>query len=83
MARFTLRAFTEPSTAMEFPTNWVVFSLPDYDTEAPSVSGDFTVELFAQLRNTGRILDGFRFALDGSKALEAYVDMDRILPAPK
>jgi hypothetical protein len=68
---------------MEFPTNWVVFGLPDYDTEVPAVTGDFTVELFAQLRNTGRILDGFRFALDGSKTLEAYVDLDRILPAPE
>jgi hypothetical protein len=68
---------------MEFPTNWVVFSLPDYDTETPAVSGDFTVELFTQLHNTGRILDGFRFALDGNKALEAYVDLDRILPTPE
>jgi hypothetical protein len=68
---------------MEFPTNWVVFSLPDYDSATPSVTGDFTVELLAQLRNTGRILDGFRFALDGAKALEAYVDLDKILPAPE
>jgi hypothetical protein len=68
---------------MEFPTNWVVFSLPDYDSATPTVAGDFTVELFAQLRNTGRILDGFRFALDGAKALEAYVDLDKILPAPE
>jgi hypothetical protein len=66
---------------MEFPTNWVVFSLPDYDTEVPAVSGEFTVELFAQLRNTGRILDGFRFALDGTKALEAYVDLDKVIPS--
>jgi hypothetical protein len=68
---------------MEFPTNWVVFNLPDYDTEAPAITGDFTVELFAQLRNTGRILDGFRFVLDGAKALEAYVDLDRVIPVPE
>jgi hypothetical protein len=68
---------------MEFPSNWVVFSLPDYDSAAPSVTGDFTAELFAQLRNTGRILDGFRFALDGTRALEAYVGLDKILPVPE
>jgi hypothetical protein len=68
---------------MEFPTNWVVFSLPDYDTEVPAVTGEFTVELFAQLRNTGRILDGFRFALDGTRALEAYVDLDKVIPVPE
>jgi hypothetical protein len=68
---------------MEFPTNWVVFSLPDYDTEVPAVTGDFTVELFAQLWNTGRILYGFRFVLDGAKALEAYVDLDKVIPVPE
>ncbi len=68
---------------MEFPTNWVVFNLPDYDTEVPAISGEFTVELFAQLRNTGRILDSFRFALDGTKALEAYVDLDKVIPVPE
>jgi hypothetical protein len=68
---------------MEFPSNWVVFNLPDYDSAAPSVAGDFTVELLAQLRNTGRILDGFRFALDGTRALEAYVGLDKILPVPE
>jgi hypothetical protein len=68
---------------MEFPSNWVVYSLPDYDSATPSVAGDFTVELFAQLRNTGRILDGFRFALDGTRALEAYIGLDKILPVPE
>ncbi len=47
----------------------------------PAVHGEFVVELLAQLRNTGRILDGFKFALDCTKALEAYVDLDKILPA--
>jgi hypothetical protein len=68
---------------MEFPANWVVFNVADYDTASPSVTRDFTVELLAQLRNTGRILDGFRFTLDGTKALEAYVDFRRILPMAK
>jgi hypothetical protein len=65
---------------MEFPTNWVVFNVADYDMASPSVTGDFTVELLAQLRNTDRILVGFRFALDGIKVLEAYMDFWRILP---
>jgi hypothetical protein len=65
---------------MESPANWVVFDIADYDMASPSVAGEFTVELLAQLRNTGRILDGFRFALDGTKALEAYVDFWKILP---
>jgi hypothetical protein len=65
---------------MEFPATWVVLNITDYDTAMPAVSGEFVVELLAQLRNTGRILDGFRFALDGSRALEACVNLDKILP---
>ncbi len=66
---------------MEFPATWVVLNITDYDTTMPAVSGEFVVELFAQLRNTGRVLDGFRFALDGSRALEASVNLDQILPS--
>jgi hypothetical protein len=68
---------------MEFPATWVVLEITDYDTAMPAVPGEFVVELLAQLRNTGRILDGFRFALDGTKALEAYVNLDKILPVNK
>ncbi len=38
------------------------------------------MELLAQLCNRGRVLDGFRFSLDGSKALETYMDFHKILP---
>jgi hypothetical protein len=65
---------------MEFPATWVVLNITDYDTAMPAVPGEFVVELLAQLRNTGRILDGFRFALDGSRALEAHVYLDQVLP---
>jgi hypothetical protein len=66
---------------MEFPATWVVLNITDYDTAMPAVPGEFVVELLAQLRNTGRVLDGFRFALDGSRALEATVNLDQILPS--
>jgi hypothetical protein len=56
---------------MEFPATWVVLNITDFDTAMPAVHGEFVVELLAQLCNTGRILDGFKFALDGTKALEA------------
>jgi hypothetical protein len=65
---------------MEFPATWVVINITDYDTAMPAIHGEFVIELLAQLRNTGRILDGFKFALDGTKALEAYVSLDKILP---
>ena len=65
---------------MEFPPTWVVQEADDFHTASPAVQGEYTVELFAQLRSTGRILDGFRLALDGSKPLEINVDMAKIIP---
>jgi hypothetical protein len=55
--------------------------MEEYTTAGPSYQGKFIVELLAQLRCMGRILDGFRFALDGSTPLEAVVDLDSVLPA--
>jgi hypothetical protein len=65
---------------MEFPANWVVLDITDFDTTLPAIHGKLVVELLAHLRNTGRILDGYKFSLDGSKALEAYVDLNKINP---
>ncbi len=52
---------------MEFPADWVVLPMEEFATSAPNFQGDLTLELLAQLRGTGRILDNFRFALDGSE----------------
>ncbi len=65
---------------MEFPTDWVVFDIIEYDTAPPAISGECSAELLPHLRHIGRILDGFRFAMDGSKALEANMDLYKILP---
>jgi hypothetical protein len=66
---------------MDFPKDWVIDSMEDYTTASPNYQGEATVELLAQLRNTGCILDGFRFALDGASPLEAVVDVYSIIPA--
>jgi hypothetical protein len=66
---------------MDFPTDWVIDTMEDYTAAGPNYQGDVTVELLAQLRNTGRILDGFRFALDGASPLEAVIDVHSIIPA--
>jgi hypothetical protein len=45
---------------MDFPSeNWVYNDWDDFDTASANVVGDYTLEIFAQLRNTGRILDNF------------------------
>jgi hypothetical protein len=66
---------------MDFPMDWVINNAEDYTTAGPGYQGEVTVELLAQLRNTGRILDSFRFTLDGASPLEAIIDVRNIIPA--
>jgi hypothetical protein len=49
-------------------------------TRLPNVVGDYTLEVFAQLRNTGRILDNFRCVLGGSKHLEINASLMDMIP---
>ncbi len=42
--------------------------------------GDYTLEVFAQLRNTVRILDNFRCVLGGSKHLEIDASLMDMIP---
>ena len=65
---------------MEFPPSWTVQDADSYLSAVPTGSGDYYVEVFAQLRSTGRILDGFRLAVDGSKPLEICIDLQKVIP---
>ncbi len=65
---------------MEFPPEWAVSSMDDFATTTPLSRGEFNIELFAQLRNTGRILDNFRLGLDGATPLEVSVDLASVIP---
>jgi hypothetical protein len=65
---------------MSPPPNRVVYDLSEYDTATPTSGGEYTAELLAQLRNSGRILDGFRFAMDGSKPLVVKVELNKTIP---
>jgi hypothetical protein len=47
---------------MDFPSeDWVY--LDEFDTAPTNMRGDYTFELYAQLRPTGRMLDHFRCVL--------------------
>jgi hypothetical protein len=52
--------------------------MEDFNTASLTLQGEFGIELLAQLRNTGRILDNFHFALDGASPLD--VDLVDIIP---
>jgi hypothetical protein len=67
---------------MEFPMeDWVFSDVDEFDVAPPTITGELVLELFAQLRPTGRILDNFRLAMDGSKLLTVAADLGAIIPA--
>ena len=56
----------------------------DYKVALPEVPAStiaHTMELMAQLRPSGRILDGFRVALDGAVPLQRELDLATIIPS--
>ena len=67
---------------MDFPAAWTILPAEEYALAAPRIDGDLTLELMAQVRHTGRILDHFRMACGGSKPLEVDVDFGAMLPMP-
>ena len=50
---------------------------------ANSVAGRHTIDLHAQLRNTGRILDASKIELGGTDILEVEVNIQEAIPAPQ
>ncbi len=67
---------------MDFPQDWTALAAEEFETVTLGVNGDVTMEVMAQLRPSGRILDNFRLALAGSKALEFNADLFALIPAP-
>jgi hypothetical protein len=58
--------------------------MEDFETHLPCVqssSTDFAMELLAQLRPSGRILDHFQVTLDGSAAISQEPDLGQLIPS--
>jgi hypothetical protein len=69
---------------MEFPPDWDVSPMEDFETHLPCIqssSTDFAMELLAQLRPSGRILDHFQVALDGTTAISQELDLGQLIPS--
>ncbi len=61
-----------PLTYHGVSPDWDVSPMEDFEAYLPSVqssSSGYVMELLAQLRPSGRILDHFRITLDGSAAI--------------
>jgi hypothetical protein len=58
--------------------------MEDFEAYAPPVqssASDYVMELLAQLRPSGRILDHFRIALDSSAVLSKELDLGQLIPS--
>jgi len=65
---------------MEFPPAWEFFPIDDFEIAVPRDPGELGLELMAQVRINGRMLDHFRIAVGGSLMLEARVKLSDVLP---
>ena len=67
---------------MEFPpTEHAFFEAEEFETATPRNPGDLGLELMAQIRPNGRIVDHWRLATGGSKILEAKMRLSMLMPA--
>ena len=68
---------------MDFPVE-NLDSLPaaDFETAISSLTGSLNVELLAQLRDNGRILDHWRLTVGGSKVQQLLVPMTEMFQLP-
>ena len=67
---------------MEFPPeDWDVFEATEFETAAARAVSELSVEIMAQIRPNGRIMDHWRVATGGTSILEATMDLGNIIPA--
>ena len=67
---------------MEFPpAHWAVFPAEDFETACPRLPGTLGVELMAQVRPNGRVMDHWRLAIGGSSNLTITLDLAYLIPA--
>ena len=67
---------------MEFPPeDWDVFEAVEFETAAARTVSDLSVEIMAQIRPNGRIMDHWRVATGGTSILEATMELGSIIPA--
>ena len=67
---------------MEFPTeDWDIFEASEFETAAARMTSELCIEIMAQVRPNGRIMDHWRVATGRTSILEATVDLAAIIPA--
>jgi hypothetical protein len=63
---------------MDFPPDFSVFPAEEFATAAPRNPGELGVELLAQARPNGRVVDHYRVTLGGSKIIDVSTKMAKL-----
>jgi hypothetical protein len=63
---------------MNFPHTWDIFKAADFATAAPRAAGELGMEVAAQVRPNGRILDHYRVTLGGSRIVDVSTSMAKL-----
>jgi hypothetical protein len=64
---------------MDYPAPWEFFPMEDFTSASPRNPGELGVEVLAQVRPNGRILDHYRVTIGGSRILDINIGMQAIL----
>jgi hypothetical protein len=64
---------------MDYPPEWEFFPMEDFASATPRNPGALGVEVLAQIRPNGRVLDHFRVTLGGSRILDINVAMANLV----
>jgi len=65
---------------MEFPADRTVIPKDNFDLAVPRIEGLLTMELLAELRPSGRVLDPFRISVGGTKLLNVETSLFDFIP---
>jgi len=64
---------------MEFPADWIVLANDSFNLAVP-MEGLLTIELLAELRPSGRVLDAFGVSVGGTKLLSVETSLFDLIP---
>jgi hypothetical protein len=71
-----------PGAEPTLPHMWKIFPMADFDKTLPRASGDIYAEVSAKVLPNGRISDGYRVTLGGSKTVDIKTKMSVMGLAP-
>jgi hypothetical protein len=66
---------------MDFPSDeWLYADADDFGTVDPTIKGELVMQLYVQMRPSGRFLDSYRIVFNGTTVLGVAANLDHLIP---